>query len=46
MADKHGIDNGEVFEDCVCNKGITTSDGIFIKVICLFIVLNNFLGVI
>ena len=45
MEDKYGIDSGDVFEDCLCNRGIKTSDGIFIKVICLFIFLFNFLGV-
>ena len=45
MEDKYGIDSGDVFEDCLCNRGIKTSDTIFIKVICLFIFLYNFLGV-
>jgi hypothetical protein len=45
MEDKYVIDSGDVFEDCLYNKGIKTSDGIFFKVICLFIFLYNFLGV-
>ena len=41
MADKYGFDSGEVFQDCLCNKSVRISEGIFLKV--FFILLYLFL---